>query len=116
MPQNSIILSIPMSSIYGVKGFANATGHLYKEFILKYKNVNRTFIITNEEERKIICEKKFYPLENELNNQDVYLIDDSIVRSTTCKIIIAKLKKAKVKSIHIRIFFSTRDKSLLFWY
>lgn len=104
MPSNSIILSVPTSSIYGAKGFADVTGYPYEEYILKNENVNRTFIIANEEERKIICEKKFYLLENKLINQNVYLIDDSIVRSTTCKTIIAKLKKAKVKSIHVRIF------------
>jgi len=101
---NPIVLSIPTSSIYGAKGFADANNLPYKEYILKNENINRTFIIANEEERRAICEKKFYLLENKLVNQDVFLVDDSIVRSTTCKTIIAKLKKAQVKSIHIRIF------------
>lgn len=101
--ENSIVVCLPNSSIPNAKGFADAIGKHYSHFIKKRKNMTRTFILPNQKKRKEACDKKFIFDDVNLKDQDIFVIDDSIVRGTTMTSIVSKLKIIGVKSIHLRI-------------
>ena len=65
--------------------------------------MNRSFIQCNDEQRKIICNKKFIYDHYNLKGKNVIIVDDTIVRGNVMKRIIALLRECEVKEIHIRI-------------
>lgn len=100
--ENSIVVPIPMSSLPGAYGFADATKIPFELYIQKKINIGRTFILPTKEKRSFACQNKFiFGDESKIINKNIYIIDDSIVRGTTMKYIVKSLKSAK--SIHIRI-------------
>ena len=101
--QNRIVVPVPNTAIPYAKGFADASKLPYREYLVKNKNMHRTFILPTEKERKTACDKKFIYLKDKLNGKNIYLLDDSIVRGTTMSTIINKLKQCGVNEIHLRI-------------
>ncbi len=100
--QNAIVLSVPNTPIPAAKGFANALGLKYHDYIEKRQGSQRTFILPTNQERIDAADRK-YIFDPELKDKNVYIIDDSIVRGITFKTIIKKLKAMGTKKIHIRI-------------
>jgi amidophosphoribosyltransferase len=101
---NSVVICIPQTAISSARGFSSETNIPFIEnAIVKSKLVNRTFILQNDEERQNACKKKFIYDRESLEGKDVYLIDDSIVRGNTLKIVVKELLDNNVKSVHIRI-------------
>ena len=101
--ENSIIVCLPNSSIPNARGFSDAIKKPYHPYIRKRIGVTRTFILPTEQQRRDACDNKFIFDDVNLQNKDLYIIDDSIVRGTTMLSIIGKLRNIGVKSIHLRI-------------
>lgn len=99
----AIVQAVPNSSIPSAHGFADATGLKFVEYMTKRANMKRTFILPTEQDRKKACDNKFIYDLNKLSDKIIYLIDDSIVRGTTMKSIIKKLRTTGAKEIHLRI-------------
>ena len=59
--------------------------------------------MNNNKDRLQVCKDKFIFNKDEINNNKIILIDDSIVRGITMKYIIILLKEYGAKEIHIRI-------------
>lgn len=101
--QNIIVIGIPNTGISTGKAFAKELNYTYKQAINKTKDCGRSFILpTNEARNKLLNEKLQYN-KDDINGNIVYIIDDSIVRGTTMKNIIARLKEYGASEIHIRI-------------
>lgn len=101
---NSIVIPIPNSSIPASNGFANAIKSVNRQYIVKNENAGRTFILPSNEERKKACGEKFiFDQCHNIKNRHVYIIEDSIVRGTTMKHVINKLKEHNPKTINLRI-------------
>lgn len=68
---------------------------------LEENNIDtRSFIQPNNDERKEKALNKLVPIKNLVKGKNIILVDDSIVRGTTSKILIKSLKEAGVKQIH----------------
>ena len=100
-PKNYVVIGIPQTGIIGGEGYAKIRQIPYLQYISKNKNINRTFIL-REEERDTISKQK-YAYHPSLKNKKVIIVDDSIVRGITTKNIVKKLKEMGVKEIHIRV-------------
>ena len=64
--------------------------------------MKRTFILPTDEERKKQCREK-YKIDTCIANKKLIIVDDSIVRGNTMKILIDVLFEMGCKEIHIRI-------------
>lgn len=101
---NLVVVGSPMSGIDCAIGFADYLKLNYIQFIKKNKNVDRSFILDNNTERKKECLKKFRIIENfNLKNKILYFFDDSIVRGNTIENMISIFKSLEPLEIHIRI-------------
>ncbi|MEG0843501.1 MAG: amidophosphoribosyltransferase [Romboutsia sp.] len=98
-----IVVPVPDSGWAGAIGYANASGLSLSEGLVKNRYVGRTFIKPTQEEREIAVKIKLNPLSNVVSGKSVVLVDDSVVRGTTSKQIVASLKQAGAKEIHLRI-------------
>ena len=100
---NCIVVPVPNSSIPNGKGFADGAGLEYAEYITRNPKILRTFILPTQQDRQVACELKFGFLDKEIKQKIIYLVDDSIVRGTTMKILISKLRMVGASAVHVRI-------------
>ena len=71
--------------------------------MVKNRYVGRTFIKPTQEEREIGVKIKLNPLSNVVKGKSIVLVDDSVVRGTTSKLIVKSLRDAGASEIHLRI-------------
>ncbi len=98
-----IVVPVPDSGWAGAIGYSNASGLKISEGLVKNRYVGRTFIKPTQEEREIGVKIKLNPLSSIVKGKSVVLVDDSIVRGTTSKLIIKSLRDAGASEIHLRI-------------
>lgn len=100
--ENYIVCGVPKTGNDYALTYAEQIGITYNNYIMKNSNVNRTFILKNNEERNKYAKVKylFSPL---IKNKNIILVDDSIVRGITLKNLVKNLKEYGVKEIHVRI-------------
>jgi amidophosphoribosyltransferase len=75
----------------------------YREGLIKNRYVGRTFIQPAQRTREEAVRLKFNPLPEVLSNKRVVVVDDSIVRGTTTGPIVAMLRRAGAREVHLRI-------------
>ena len=98
-----IVIGVPDSGLEAALGYANASGIPYGIGFTKNKYIGRTFISPTQEQREIGVNIKLNPIRSIVAGKRVVLIDDSIVRGTTCRGTIELLRKAGAKEIHMRV-------------
>lgn len=98
-----IVIPVPDSGIATAIGFSHASGIPYEMGLTRNHYVGRTFIQPSPEIRDLRLKIKLNPVEEALQGKRVVVVDDSIVRGTTCKQIIKLLRKAGAKEVHLKI-------------
>ena len=98
-----VVIGVPDSGIGAAMGYSKASGIPYATGIVKNKYIGRTFIAPTQSEREKMVYVKLNALKSDINGKRVVIIDDSIVRGTTCKRLISILRKAGAKEVHFRV-------------
>ena len=83
-------------------GFSNAAGIPFNEGLIKNRYVARTFIQPDQEMREQGIRIKFNPLA-EVDGRRIVVVDDSIVRGSTLRQLVAMLTDAGAAEVHVRI-------------
>ena len=97
-----IVVGIPNSGIPSAQIYAIKLGVKYKQLITKNKNINRTFILNTDNERKNVAYKK-YIFDDAIKNSKLIIFDDSIVRGITMETLVKSLKEFGALEVHVRI-------------
>jgi amidophosphoribosyltransferase len=98
-----LVIPVPDSAIPAAIGYAEASGLPYREGLIKNRYVGRTFIQPHQRSRDEAVQMKFNPLPEVLRDKRVVVVDDSIVRGTTTGPIVAMLRRAGAREVHVRI-------------
>ena len=98
-----LVIGVPDSGLDAAIGYSRESGIPYGIGLIKNKYIGRTFISPGQDHRVDQVKIKLSPIESELRGKRVVLVDDSIVRGTTCARIVALLRGAGAKQIHMRI-------------
>jgi amidophosphoribosyltransferase len=98
-----LVIPVPDSAIPAAIGFAEESGLPFREGLIKNRYVGRTFIQPAQRSREEAVRLKFNPLPEVLANKRVVVVDDSIVRGTTTGPIVAMLRRAGAREVHVRI-------------
>ena len=98
-----IVVGVPDSGMSAAMGYAKASGIPIDMALIKNKYIGRTFIAPTQEEREAAVDVKLNVIEENVRGKRIVLIDDSIVRGTTSKRLVAMLRKAGAKEIHFRV-------------
>src|SRR5690625_63448 len=98
-----VVTGVPDSSISAAIGYAEQCGLPYEMGVLKNRYIGRTFIQPSQELREQGVKMKLSPVRGVIEGKKVVMIDDSIVRGTTCRRIVRLLKEAGAKEVHVRI-------------
>lgn len=101
--QADVVIGVPDSGIDAAIGFSHQSGIPYGVGLIKNKYIARTFISPDQKSREDKVRIKLNPVEETVRGKRVVLVDDSIVRGTTCGRIVRLLREAGAKEIHLRI-------------
>jgi amidophosphoribosyltransferase len=101
--QADLVIGVPDSGIPAALGYGKVTGAPFGTGIVKNKYIARTFIAPDQGKRERAVSVKHNVIKSEVRDKRVVLIDDSIVRGTTCKRLVSILKAAGAKEVHIRV-------------
>ena len=97
-----LVMPAPDSGTPAAIGFARASGIPFSEGLIKNRYVGRTFIQPDQGLREQGIRLKFNPL-SEVAGKRLVLVDDSIVRGSTMRQIVALLFDAGAQEVHVRI-------------
>ena len=98
-----LVVGVPDSGLVAAKGYSEYSGIPYGMAFHKNSYVGRTFIKPKQSQRESSVKIKLNVIEEVVRGKRIVMVDDSIVRGTTCANIIKMLKKAGAKEVHVRI-------------
>jgi len=98
-----VIIGVPDSGTPAAIGYSQGSGIPYRPGLIKNKYIGRIFIQPTQSQREIGVRIKLNPIEMLVRGKSVVLVDDSIVRGTTMRKIIASLRHAGAREVHLRI-------------
>ena len=101
--QADIVVGVPDSGLDAALGYARQSGIPYGMGFIKNKYIGRTFISPTQAMRENEVNIKLNPIRSVVEGKRVVLIDDSIVRGTTCRRTIQLLREAGAREIHMRV-------------
>ena len=98
-----VVAGVPDSGLIAAEGYAAEAGIPFVLAFHKNSYIGRSFIKPTEEERKNAVHRKLSVLKSAVEGKRIVLIDDSIVRGNTMRQIVAMLREAGAREVHVRI-------------
>jgi amidophosphoribosyltransferase len=95
-----VVIPAPFTSNTAALSFAHELGVRYSEGLYKNPFIGRTFIMPNGEQRTRSVRYKLTPQKTEIQDKNVLILDDSIVRGTTSREIVKMVREYGAKKIY----------------
>ena len=95
------VVGVPDSGLDAALGYSRESGIPYDIGLVKNKYIGRTFIAPRDRSDQVNI--KLSAVVGAVKGKRIVLIDDSIVRGTTCGRIVSLLRRAGAKEIHMRV-------------
>ncbi len=98
-----IVVPVPDSGVPAALGFSQYSKIKFELGLIRNHYVGRTFIEPTQNIRSLGVKLKLSSTKSIVQNKSIVLIDDSLVRGTTCLKIVKMLYEAGAKEVHVRI-------------
>ncbi|MGA3217738.1 MAG: amidophosphoribosyltransferase [Acidimicrobiales bacterium] len=98
-----IVVGVPDSGMPAAEGYSRRSGIPYGHGLVKNRYIGRTFINPDAGQRALGVRRKLNPLKEAISAKRLIVVDDSIVRGTTTRAMVAMLREAGAREIHLRI-------------
>jgi amidophosphoribosyltransferase len=102
-PGAQLVFSVPDSSNSAALGFSEESGIPYELALIRNHYVGRTFIQPTQAGRDAKVKVKYNPVREVLEGKSVVMVDDSIVRGTTTRGLVALVRAAGAREVHMRV-------------
>jgi len=103
LDNDTIVVPVPDTSKAAADSMAYELGVPCREGLIRNRYSGRTFI-EGGHGRQRAAQLKYTPLREVLDNKRVLLVEDSIVRSTTMKVLLRRMREeTRVREIHVRV-------------
>ncbi|GMT42020.1 MAG: amidophosphoribosyltransferase [bacterium] len=98
-----LVIAVPDSGVPAAMGYAAQAGIPFDTGLIRNHYVGRTFIEPSQSIRHFGVKIKLNPIRSLIDGKRVIVVDDSIVRGTTCRKIIGMIRSAGAKEVHVRV-------------
>lgn len=98
-----IVCGAPDTGLEAAIGYSEQSGIPSLPGLIRNRYIGRSFIYPTQSQRENAVKLKFNVLKSNIEKKRIVLVDDSIVRGTSMKIIVAMMKNAGAKEVHLRI-------------
>jgi amidophosphoribosyltransferase len=102
-PGADLVFSVPDSSNSAALGFAEESGLSYELALIRNHYVGRTVIQPTQSGRDAKVKVKYNAVREVLEGKSVVMVDDSIVRGTTTRGLVAMVRAAGAREVHLRV-------------
>ncbi len=102
-PDADLVFSVPDSSNSAALGFAEVSGLPYELALIRNHYIGRTFIQPTQAGRDAKVKVKYNPVREVIAGKRVVMVDDSIVRGTTTRGLVAMVRSAGAREVHLRV-------------
>jgi amidophosphoribosyltransferase len=96
-----VVIPIPSTSRIAAQEIATRLNIPYRDALVRNRYVGRTFIMPGQAQRKKSIRRKLNPIPQAFQGKNVLLVDDSIVRGTTIREIIAMVREQGAKKVYV---------------
>ncbi|MEM2917457.1 MAG: amidophosphoribosyltransferase [Candidatus Bathyarchaeia archaeon] len=100
-----IIVSMPETGDDAAFGLHMETGIRWERALRRHRYVTERAFILLPQERYTTIDRKINVLESKIKGKNLAVVEDSIVRGDTTKVIVEKLRKMGAKKVHLFITF-----------
>lgn len=98
-----LVVGVPESGNVAAQGYAEESGIPYGTAFVKNSYMGRTFIRPSQKNRESAVQVKLNVLKEAVAGKRIIMVDDSLVRGTTCGRIVRMLRAAGAEEVHVRI-------------
>lgn len=98
-----IVVPVPDSGNSAALGYAEAAGIPLELGLTRNHYTGRSFILPTTAERELAVRMKLHPVQAVMQNRRVILVDDSLVRGTTARILVKLVREAGAREVHLRL-------------
>jgi amidophosphoribosyltransferase len=98
-----LVMPFPDSGNYAALGYSETSGVPFEMGVIRNHYVGRTFIQPSQSMRDFGVRIKLNPVRCLLKNRRVVIIEDSIIRGTTCRSRVKAMREAGAKEVHILV-------------
>ena len=102
-PGADLVFAVPDSSNAAGLGYSEESGIPLELALIRNHYVGRTFIQPSQGDRDAKVKVKYNPVREILAGKSVVMVDDSIVRGTTTRGIVALVRAAGAREVHMRV-------------
>jgi len=95
------VVPVPETSRIAATAVAEELGIPFREFLIKNPYVPRTFILSSQEKRLQALSQKLSLVGPELRDKRILLVDDSVVRGNTSRLMTQRLREAGAKAVYL---------------
>lgn len=99
--QPDIVIDVPTSAYFFASALAEELGVPYRRGLAKNRHVGRSFITPGQQRREAMVHKKLNPIRDIIRGRKVAVVDDSIVRGTTARLLVEMLRKAGATEVYV---------------
>jgi amidophosphoribosyltransferase len=97
------VMPFPDSGVYAAVGYAHESGLPFEQAMIRNHYVGRTFIQPSQDMRDFSTRVKLNPVRCMIKDKRIVIVEDSIVRGTTIKARVKKLRELGAREIHMRV-------------
>jgi amidophosphoribosyltransferase len=99
--EGDVVIPVPDSNNSIALGYSEGSGIRYEPGLIRNHYVGCTFILPGD--RDLGVRIKFNPVRGALAGRRVVAVDDSIVRGTTLRRLVGRLREAGAREVHVRV-------------
>jgi len=102
-PGADCVFSVPDSSNAMALGFSEVSGIKLEHGLIRNHYIGRTFIHPSQASRTSKVKIKFNTVQHVIEGKEVVVVDDSLVRGTTSRLLMQMIRQAGARAIHLRL-------------
>ncbi len=101
--KGDVVVPVPDSGNSAALGYATASGVPFEFGLTRNHYAGRSFIMPTTAQRELAVRIKLHPVREAIEGKRIILIDDSLVRGTTSRLLVQLLKDAGAREVHLRL-------------